>query len=174
MGKHGEPWKIRDRRETSVTSMVEDGIDKEQLPWDVYRKAPPFAFGEFACLFADKNIADRAVLCVNACEGMSDEEVKIIGGLGVSTPIADSYKASLKAQLAKLKIKNKQYKDVCIKDANALILASVKRQSLQAQLLKAGEALQGILEIIPRGPKLPVTWQIKEIADATLTQLKEE
>ena len=60
--KHGEPWNM------VYTKGLGNGFTASYVSCDM----------EDIAVFHSERTANRAILCVNACAGMSDEEVKLI------------------------------------------------------------------------------------------------
>ena len=79
MSEHRD-WEVRDRKEKTSTTLIEEGVSKTRLQWSINRPLPPFVFGEIVALFVNEEDANRAKDCVNACAGMSDEDVNNLQG----------------------------------------------------------------------------------------------
>lgn len=136
MGKHGEPWRVVSRVKTKRDFYSHMTSEQEYTVWDVMEGDQVV----FTCY--SEEIANRIVLCVNACEGMSDEEMRDIQDFMFGRkPEYTKQVLALKADLSELQDKFDNQADVIEKwyPEHAAYI------TLKADLAEAGKHLRHVI-----------------------------
>ena len=132
MGEHTkEPWK----------AAYEEGDDAELWIYNSEVGSKQYAIGVLFSLnpSAEKD-ASRIVACVNACAGISNEELELHNVKPVKA--ASDYISSLEAQLAESQRQNAELRGVMQRISNARISTVIERDKIIYSLVKRDYMLE--------------------------------